>query len=265
MSDIKYTNDGKKVSVIGKINKTEFIVQEIFISDDGSEIPSGENFTAKSLHDAPVKSWKEKEIEKIEARHNKAKNEIQLIESELRSMRKERSDHASIIRSNLRQIKEIENLDLGMLPDVMARNVKWVCSTGYDWANVKSFDEFITIRSAYDDGVKLISVHANKNNNIFYKVGSYSDGSGNNSEYKFFNNKEALNKYLEEKANEYIESERMTIHMFDSASKYIELPKTIREKLVNKEIEQAEDYYQKELKRITEFRDKSLSLQKQHN
>ena len=61
MSDLKFLSDGRKVSVIGKINKTEFIVQEVFVTASGDEIPSGENFTAKSLHDAPVQSYKEKE------------------------------------------------------------------------------------------------------------------------------------------------------------------------------------------------------------
>ena len=80
MSELKYLSDGRKVSVIGKINKTEYIVQEVFITESGDEIPSGENFTAKSLHDAPVLSWKENEAKKVESRYEKANNEIKVIE-----------------------------------------------------------------------------------------------------------------------------------------------------------------------------------------
>jgi 23S rRNA C2498 (ribose-2'-O)-methylase RlmM len=71
MNELKYTSDGKKVSVIGKINQTEFIVQEIFVTESGDEIPSGENFTAKSLHDKPVISWKEKRIYEYELKYKK--------------------------------------------------------------------------------------------------------------------------------------------------------------------------------------------------
>lgn len=41
MTDIKYTGDGKKVLVVGKLNAIQTIVQEIFVSA-GQEIPSGE-------------------------------------------------------------------------------------------------------------------------------------------------------------------------------------------------------------------------------
>ena len=63
--EIKFTTDGKKVIVIGSLNSQEKIVQEIFIVG-GSEIPSGEHFVVKSLHDAPAVSWKEKNIKEIE-------------------------------------------------------------------------------------------------------------------------------------------------------------------------------------------------------
>jgi len=53
----KYTNDGKKVAIVGKLNADQTIVQEIFITENGQEIPSGENFVVSSLHDQPVKKW----------------------------------------------------------------------------------------------------------------------------------------------------------------------------------------------------------------
>ena len=51
--EIKYTDDGRKVVVLGALNKQEKIVQEIFVIGE-QEIPSGENFVVKSLHDAPA-------------------------------------------------------------------------------------------------------------------------------------------------------------------------------------------------------------------
>lgn len=60
--NIKYTTDGRKVVIIGDLNQTEKIVQEIFVTEDGAEIPSGERFVVKSLLDTPAKSWKEKRL-----------------------------------------------------------------------------------------------------------------------------------------------------------------------------------------------------------
>ena len=67
---IKYTTDGKKVVVLGNLNSQEKIVQEVFVVD-GSEIPSGEHFIVKSLHDATAISWKEKRLQEIEEKYDK--------------------------------------------------------------------------------------------------------------------------------------------------------------------------------------------------
>lgn len=64
MENIKYTTDGKKVKVLGNLNSQEKIVQEIFIVNE-SEIPSGEHFVVKTLHDAPAVSWKEKNLKRV--------------------------------------------------------------------------------------------------------------------------------------------------------------------------------------------------------
>jgi hypothetical protein len=44
MSEIKYTSKGQKVRIVGKLNSTEFIVQEIHVTESGDEVPAGENF-----------------------------------------------------------------------------------------------------------------------------------------------------------------------------------------------------------------------------
>jgi len=55
----KYTNDGKKVGIVGKLNAEQTIVQEIFITESGQEIPSGENFVVTMDRVAQI----EKEIQ----------------------------------------------------------------------------------------------------------------------------------------------------------------------------------------------------------
>lgn len=54
--NIKYTKEGKKVAIVGKINNTQWIVQEIFVSGD-NEFPSGENFVVTSLLDVPAETY----------------------------------------------------------------------------------------------------------------------------------------------------------------------------------------------------------------
>lgn len=260
----KYLSDGRKVVVIGQLNNVESIVQEVFVSDSGDQIPSGEKFTTKNLHDEPVKSWKEKKIQEIDVQYNKAESKIQAIKSELVGMESKRKSHAKIISSNLRQIKELESLDIGSLSDVMARNIKWVCATGWGWNKVMSFNEFIEVRSSYDEGVKLISVHVKKDETLMYKVGSYSDGSGGSSEYKFFTCKEKLKEFLFDNYKNDTEKNYMNIEKFDSIKDLLGLPESDRESILEKEIFKAEELYQKELKRITEQRDKTLNLKKEN-
>jgi len=88
MNNIKYTTDGKKVVIIGDLNQTDKIVQEIFVTENGDEIPQGERFVVKSLLDEPAKSWKETRLEELEARYEK---EIADWERQIRNMAIEKS------------------------------------------------------------------------------------------------------------------------------------------------------------------------------
>jgi len=63
----KFLSDGRKVSIIGKLNNCEYIVQEVYVDSDGNEVASGEQFTTKKLHDTPLKTYKEKELERVES------------------------------------------------------------------------------------------------------------------------------------------------------------------------------------------------------
>lgn len=258
--ETKYLSDGRKVVVIGQLNNVESIVQEVFVSDSGDQIPSGEKFTTKSLHDVPVKSWKEKKAEEYDAQYVKSESRVHSIKKEIRDLESKRQSHAKIIASNLRQINELEDFDVEHLSNVMARNIKWVCATGWDWQKVMSFNEFIETRSSYDEGVKLISVHIKNDKTLMFKVGSYSDGSGGDKEYKFFNCKEKLKEFLLKKYKTETEKGCMTVNTFDSIKGILELPDSDRDALLQIEISKADELYKKELKRITEQRDKILNL-----
>ena len=81
--DYKFTKDGKKVVVIGKLNNQETIVQEIFVVN-GGEVPGGENFVAKGLLDNPGISWKESNLKKIEDSYDRKQREYNQKEEKLR-------------------------------------------------------------------------------------------------------------------------------------------------------------------------------------
>lgn len=97
MSELKFTSDGKKVVVIGSLNSQEKIVQEIFVVD-GSEIPSGEHFVVKSLHDAPVISWKEQELKKLNDRYDSDKRKF---ESEIESLTRRHKQFSQELREKI--------------------------------------------------------------------------------------------------------------------------------------------------------------------
>ena len=82
---------------------------------DGNEIPSGENFVVKSLHDAPAVSWKQKEIEKRDNAYEVAKkdNDAELLR--LRNIRKNARAHfegcAEIIK-NTNPVNQLLIIDM---------------------------------------------------------------------------------------------------------------------------------------------------------
>ena len=75
--ETKFLSDGRKVVVVGALNNQETIVQEVFVTQQGDEIPGGERFVVKSLHDQPVESWLSREKAKQEKALADAKLKIE--------------------------------------------------------------------------------------------------------------------------------------------------------------------------------------------
>jgi flagellar biosynthesis chaperone FliJ len=254
MSDLKYLSDGRKVSVIGKINQTEYIVQEIFITETGDEIPSGENFTAKSLHDAPVKSWKEKEVDKIEARHQKAQDEYKKLEAEIKLLKGKRQGYADILSQNEKFINLFNEADTTLLCDIVTGNIEYMVpissySSAFEVIHIED-GLFDFERSYYGEtqnykGLKMMQVLALKSSpyssdrRCGLMVNQYIDGSGSNKEYKFFKTKLDVENYLIEKMNEYIAEDKLTIENIQAISKFLKVPEEVIKKVADKELERA--------------------------
>lgn len=234
MKEIKFTTDGKKVVVIGDLNQTEKIVQEIFVTDDGEEIPSGERFVVKSLLDWPAKSWKEIELQKLEERYYKEKEKW---ERDIEQLNKEKkiaylSLHAHVkwLRNVAKQpFQEQIKRILNQLADFLSDTPKWIVVTYYSNWMLQEFNErgmqnlLDRFSYAYDapkfEGMRLLSLYGDSNGNLEYRISDYGDGSGyeKDKSLNFFNSKEEALVFLQNKLD-YCK-EYNSIHI-DTAKKY---------------------------------------------
>lgn len=183
-NEIKFTTDGKKVIVIGSLNSQEKIVQEIFIVD-GSEIPSGEHFVVKSLHDAPAVSWKEENLRKIEVNYNSQK---ETYENELSRLRKTYNMQSRELRNKIeyagKVLKNVSPDSFKTLVDYLTGEIKYIVKLGWD-VKLIEWKDFI---QNYEDELRLISVYGKDDGTMTYAIGDYYDYSGGNKHFKPFNN-----------------------------------------------------------------------------
>ncbi len=197
MAEIKYTSDGRKVVVVGKLNAQETIVQEIFVSNN-AEIPSGENFVVKSLHDAPAISWKEKNLKELEQNYDKQKKSW---DEKIKTLRDKYGMQCDVLSEKLKWIasalKEAKPEDFDMLVNYIAgKCTHIVINANYGTPKLKTFAEFDEVDSEYNRGnIRLISFFGSKYNGFTYAQGRYSDSSGGSTEFKPFTNYEDALKY----------------------------------------------------------------------
>lgn len=187
MSEIKYTNDGRKVLVVGKLNAKQSIVQEIFVSD-GNEIPSGENFVVGSLHEAPAESWKEKRLRELEERYDRTRVELERRIEKARQSLSEAETKAKLRASALLAFaKNSDDEQLQRLHAFLAGEVTHFFINGYP-PKIISFDDdtvFDVDRwggSKKIDGIKLVSLVGRSGGNLAYRLSDYRDGSGGSTE-----------------------------------------------------------------------------------
>ncbi|MBX8534572.1 hypothetical protein K5D33_07515 [Pseudomonas cichorii] len=192
MTQIKYTSDGKKVAVIGKLNAEQTIVQEIFVSA-GQEIPSGENFVVKILHDAPAVSWKENDLKKQEERYEREtkrlKDDLECQSRRLGIAKEKAKSHADALMAFANKAEE-EQLDT--LKKFLRGEITHIYKAGYspeifEWADdLKSFD---TDNDSWNrrvkvDGMKLVSLFGYSDGSLAYRLHTYRDGSGGSAEIR---------------------------------------------------------------------------------
>lgn len=262
--NIKYTKDGKKVVVIGDLNQTDKIVQEIFVTKDGDEIPQGERFIERNLLDEPAKSWKESKLEELQARYEKDKkewdNKIEKINDEKRSAYDSLSSRVKWLRNVAKEPREKEFTKVvNQIADFLDGSEKWVFVANYsDWRLEKFNEESTNSLLDYYEGsygrkrfeeMRLLSLYGRSDGSLVWRINSYSDGSGSDNDVEFFKSQEDGLVYTQNKFNaikEYSDnhitlSKKYNLKLDEVKLKsYLDKKKEIIEKQI-KEVEERRD------------------------
>lgn len=190
--ETKFTSDGKKVVVVGKLNSTDHIVQEVFITADNVEIPSGENFVVKGLHDEPVISWKTKNHEYLQAQakewEDKYKREkeyyIKKSDENIEHFRKQTkilSDKLKFIVGGIKQADDHQVFD--MVIGFIEGKYRYLVKNSYDPEIVLMTQTIENYEKSENwSGISLLTLFGQDDGGMHFKVGKYSDGSGNSTE-----------------------------------------------------------------------------------
>lgn len=271
----KFLADGRKVAVVGQLNQQEWIVQEVFVTDSGDEIPAGERFTTKSLLDEPAKSYKQKELEKLEAAIADRKRDLERYKKE-----------AMIQHCDLQATKAInkcirnatggsmEEGALGNLVDFLTGNIEWIVeNNGYSHSDPVPFREGITNNDRawggekQFDSLKLISLFGGSEGDLTYRIHRYSDGSGGGAEIMGFRSLDEAARKSIELTMKHLESDKPRTDLavkllLSKVSPYLtESEISVAKALVQKSLESANEGYDKQLADIEKSRaDKIKSL-----
>lgn len=230
--NIKYTTDGRKVVIIGDLNQTEKIVQEIFVTEDGAEIPSGERFVVKSLLDTPAKSWKEKNISDLEARYDRVKEHW---EKRIKDINKEKELVYKSLSLRVKWLKQVakqphpESLKkvIETLTMFLSNTDMWVFYADYSKWHLEKYDQegFSRIHDYVDydystpklEYMKLVSLFGKTNGDFEFRINKYYDGSGSYNKVEYFKSKEDALIYMQ---NRFDNIDAYKEHHLDIAKKF---------------------------------------------
>jgi hypothetical protein len=202
---VKFTNDGRKVAVLDKLNSDGWIVQEIFVAGDGSEILSGKNFIEKSLHDALPVSWKESKLKELEKRYEREKDEwerrIKKQDEEVRRKYAELYAITKALQEMASHLKKPESrLEFVRFLDFLSGGIKWVVINEYNVPQIAEFSEheLCCWWNGRCDGLKLVTLFGRSDGSLNYRINTYMDGSGSGKDvYPFASYEEAFDKFKE--------------------------------------------------------------------
>ena len=270
---IKYTTDGKKVVVVGDLNQAEKIVQEIYVTNDGCEIPQGEHFVVSSLLDSPAKSWKDKKLEELEQVYEKESQRWELKTDQLikekESLYKALSHRVKWLRGVAKE-PEMKSLNkaLNTIADFMDGSEKWVLLDNWDGYILEKFnDDGISIidnkiGDSYDyryNSMRLLSLFGESDGSFDFRISRYSNGTGSEEKVLFFKSKEEALRYIQNKLDNKSEYTDRDLKDIDNFSLKFDIGKynKYQDKLIEyslKHIEELETSLSKEREQCKELK-----------
>ena len=215
-TEIKYLSDGRKVAVIGHINNTESIVQEIFITKDGDEIPSGEKFTTKSLHDNPVISYRDKQIAQKELSLKRLDMEIDKMNIVMNNVEIKLKTIKDILKNSEKFMQTFKDNDLEMLSSFFAGAIKYIVEDGCSISRPILFINAINdVDTSYTNkrynGLKLLCLFGGSDGDLEFRLNRYSDGSGGWTNIKGFGDYQSAIDYIKCKVMLLVEKENISV------------------------------------------------------
>ncbi|WP_343552147.1 hypothetical protein [Pantoea sp.] len=214
--ETKFLSDGRKVVIVGQLNNTETIVQEVFVTQAGDELPGGERFVVKSLHDQPVESWLSRETVKHEKALADAKSKVEGINKEIDDLRNKLSFWKGMVKQVAAFAKHINDANLDHFADVLTGQVKYAVSRGYGLPEIEKFEDYMSSIDNYYGrkefkGIKCISVLGSTDGNIALTVSVYSDGSGGSNQVEFYKTIEEARKRVKQIALEMLNGNGLSL------------------------------------------------------
>ena len=189
--DTKYTKDGKKVAVLGKLNNEEWIVQEIFVTN-GKEFPGGENFTTKTLLDEPAKSWAEKHKDETERTLKAARAVLEKLQTDTKIIR-QKKNAADLINKIIASYSEIDVAQLETLCLFVSGQITHCVIKTWNGYQIRQLADLLSSNNDYGrlEGIKLVSLFGCRENgerqngdryySLAWRINQYRDGSGSES------------------------------------------------------------------------------------
>lgn len=185
----KYTTSGKKVNIVTKLNDDEYIVQEVYVDDNGIEHNAGQNFVERSicLLDVPVKTWAQKQYDELADQHRILKTKVGQIEYQHDLKKEELKAISELAKQSNCILKSLTNFDFNHFCDIFTGQAKYAVD---EYGIISHFMDAIT---SYEnkyyfkqfESIKLISLIGRSDGNLAYNISYYSDGSGGVTRYRF--------------------------------------------------------------------------------
>ena len=182
----KYTKDNRKVKVLKALGDGESLVQEVLVKE-GKEFPGGEKFVIKELLDAPVETWKEKNLRELNTQYEESKR-LWLIKNknlnkEWRTLTETLQNKINSYRGILKNLSahQLENLD-----KFLSGKFKYVICLN-EYGRVPLFREFNSYFK--DRDVNLLNFFGSTKGDCCWRINTYKDNSGNWEYLHFFETK----------------------------------------------------------------------------